>query len=225
MSEINKFRQQASLESAGSSSDEILNSILERISKYQKSTDQSLIDIGCGKGDLLSKVKNIAPNLKLTGVDYTHFEGDKPFEFFTYDCNKDFSDTFQHYDLTVASEVIEHLENPRHFLRQLSKITASGGHIILSTPNPDSLTSLISLCLRGYHSAFGPKDYPAHITVVSSYDLLHMVNENNSHLCLKEVHFIQNGRIPGSSTKWRQLFTTLKGSRFSDNYLVVLQKI
>jgi 2-polyprenyl-3-methyl-5-hydroxy-6-metoxy-1,4-benzoquinol methylase len=219
--EIDSFRQQASLESAGSSSDAILDNFIKEISK--NITDQvSLIDIGCGQGTLLQKVNQICPNASLNGADFTNFKN-SPFNFIQHDCNQNFTDSFSSYDIVVASEVIEHLENPRHFLRELSRITKTGGHILLSTPNPESLTSLISFALRGYHSAFGGKSYPAHITAVAPYDLKNMVNEI-SDLELTEIKFIQNGRMPGLSLHWRQIFPFLKGKRFSDNYMAVISK-
>ncbi|MCF8060057.1 MAG: class I SAM-dependent methyltransferase [Bacteriovoracaceae bacterium] len=220
--EIDAFRKKASLESAGSSSDKILDSFIEKISRYM-SGEMSLIDIGCGQGSLLRKVHNLFPKASLTGVDYTNFE-DYSFPFFQHDCNKDFSSNFSEYDIVLASEVIEHLENPRHFLRQLTKITRSGGYIIISTPNLESITSLISFIIRGYHSAFGGRSYPAHITPVGVHDLTNMINEING-LNLLEIEFVANGRMPGISILWQNIIPFLIGKRFSDNYVVVIKKI
>lgn len=220
--EIDAFRKKASLESAGSSSDKILDSFIEKISRYM-SGEMSLIDIGCGQGSLLRKVHNLFPKASLTGVDYTNFE-DYSFPFFQHDCNKDFSSNFSEYDIVLASEVIEHLENPRHFLRQLTKITRSGGYIIISTPNLESITSLISFIIRGYHSAFGGRSYPAHITPVGVHDLTNIINEING-LNLLEIEFVANGRMPGISILWQNIIPFLIGKRFSDNYVVVIKKI
>jgi SAM-dependent methyltransferase len=37
------------------------------------------------------------------------------------------------FDIVLATEVIEHLENPAHFLRQALRLSVSGGRLILST--------------------------------------------------------------------------------------------
>lgn len=115
-----EFRKNASLESCGSSADQILEAFITRIKKVL-SPESSLIDIGCGQGQLLSRVKELQPQSELTGVDYTDFKN-YPFPFIQHDCNLDFSEKFSRYDIVAASEVIEHIENPRHFLRELTKI-------------------------------------------------------------------------------------------------------
>jgi len=50
-----------------------------------------------------------------------------------------FEDDF--FDVTVAVEVIEHLENPSHFLREVRRTTKAGGCLILTSPNPESPAS------------------------------------------------------------------------------------
>lgn len=50
------------------------------------------------------------------------------------------SESIQHqsYDVIVAAELLEHLEEPVGFLRQCRSILKDGGLIVLSTPNPNS---------------------------------------------------------------------------------------
>jgi SAM-dependent methyltransferase len=39
------------------------------------------------------------------------------------------------FDVVVATEVIEHLENPWFFVRELYRVTKAGGVVVISTPN------------------------------------------------------------------------------------------
>ncbi len=45
------------------------------------------------------------------------------------------------FDCSVAIEVIEHLENQFHFIKEMMRVTKIGGIIIITTPN---ITSLVS---------------------------------------------------------------------------------
>ena len=57
-------------------------------------------------------------------------------------------------DVVVAVETIEHLENPRAFMRELVRLTKSGGAVIVTTPNQLSLLSKMKLVLKNRFNAF-----------------------------------------------------------------------
>jgi 2-polyprenyl-3-methyl-5-hydroxy-6-metoxy-1,4-benzoquinol methylase len=212
------LRTQASLESAGASSDAILEHIVSLILSLELATSTEMMDIGCGQGELLNRVR-VQRDWKLTGCDYTNFSNDeRPFNFFQYDCNHDFNESFKTYDLVTASEVIEHLENPRHFMRQLAGILKPGGHLLISTPNIESLTSLLSFCLRGYHSAYGGKSYPAHITPLAAFDLLNIGVETGQ-LKLQSISYVAKGRMPGLKCHWQD-FGFKASKHLSDNIVL-----
>ena len=51
-------------------------------------------------------------------------------------------------DAVLALEVIEHLENPRGFLREISRVLRAGGGLVLSTPNIVTLGSKLRFAFR-----------------------------------------------------------------------------
>jgi len=62
------------------------------------------------------------------------------------------------FDTVVAAELIEHLENPAGFLRGVHKILKDEGKLIISTPNPYHLPTLIANIL------FIRPEFTAHVT-------------------------------------------------------------
>ncbi len=222
---LSKLRHEASLLSKGSSSNEILESVLTEVKGLFIPSNLKILDVGCGQGELLKKISKILPNAEMNGCDYVDYKSFdlNDLKFFQHDCNLNLPVEDASFDLITSSEVIEHLENPRHFVRELARITKPQGFIVITTPNLESYTSLISFWIRGYHSAFGGKAYPAHITAVGSFDLQNIVKETGS-LTIEKLHFISNGRIPGTKFYWNKIFPWMKGKRVSDNYLMVLKK-
>ena len=66
-------------------------------------------------------------------------------------------------DAVVAVETIEHVENPRAFVRELTRLARPGGLVVVTTPNQLSLLSLLTLVTKGQFNAFeeAPGLYPA----------------------------------------------------------------
>ncbi len=128
------------------------------------------------------------------------------------------------FDLVVAAEVIEHLENPRGVARELYRILKSGGTLILTTPNNESWRALGALVLRGHFVHFGDSSYPAHITALLRKDLARLLNEAG----FSKLHFefSDTGGMPWlPGTTWQTIsLGLLKGLRFSDNVIATAEK-
>ena len=80
------------------------------------------------------------------------------------------------FDCVVSAEVIEHLENPWLFIRELHRVTKEGATVVLSTPNMHNwyvrgyffLTSKLYYFLSSYEKI-------GHITPVSLWNLERMI--------------------------------------------------
>jgi len=137
--------------------------------------------------------------------------------------NKEIPSPSNSFDIVIALEIIEHLENPRNLIREISRILKKGGTCVMSTPNISSLRSRLSFLFRGYFGYFSDNLYPMHITPCSKKDLMRIFSENN--FKTEYVTFTDSERIPKLNLNWQSLFPFLKGEFFSENILVVARKI
>ena len=185
------------------------------------SLEGPILDLGCGQGTLLRKLR-AAGARELTGCDgFAHENGlsSDGIQFVQADLNERLPFAGESFAAVTAIEVIEHLENPRHFMREIARILKPGGTAIVSTPNNESLTSTLSLVVRGQFSAFADANYPAHITPVLRIDLLRIFNETG--FDRTEVTWTNSGRMPKLNVQWQGISRRLfRGRLFSDNYLV-----
>lgn len=86
------------------------------------------------------------------------------------DLNTNFS-SMGEFDVVVAMEVIEHVENQFDFLKQISNCLKAGGVALVSTPNVESTLSRIKFFLRGELSFFTKKEVTdtGHINPLFNY--------------------------------------------------------
>jgi 2-polyprenyl-3-methyl-5-hydroxy-6-metoxy-1,4-benzoquinol methylase len=99
---------------------------------------ESILDVGCGEGITLSKLKENKIGRSHEGIDYSKeavetankeypnlhiFQGD------IY--NLKYKDNS--FDLVICSEVLEHLENPQKALAEITRVSSK--YILLSVPN------------------------------------------------------------------------------------------
>lgn len=88
------------------------------------------------------------------------------------DLNGDFSRLLPSpFGLVVAIAVIEHLENPLHFLRECRNLVRTDGHLLLVLPNVTDYDSRYKLLCKGVLHQYSP-DHAAqlrHISILPSW--------------------------------------------------------
>jgi SAM-dependent methyltransferase len=147
--------------------------------------DQPLrhLDLGTGPGDMVQRLRHRFPQLESCGVDYhpEQFTLDVPVQHADLNTDRLPYDGGS-FDLVTCTEVVEHLENYRHAIREAARLLKPGGVLVLSTPNVLSLKSRWAFLTRGFFTYFNPlplkedpKTYPAqrHITPVPFFHLGH----------------------------------------------------
>jgi SAM-dependent methyltransferase len=125
-------------------------------------------------------------------------------------------------DVVAAIETIEHLENPRAFMRELVRLTKPNGWVVVTTPNQLSLLSKATLFVFNEYNAFRSGSYPAHLTALLEIDLRRIANECN--LADVAICFSKSGRVPGTSAHWPRALSRGFPRALSDNVLLVGRK-
>jgi 2-polyprenyl-3-methyl-5-hydroxy-6-metoxy-1,4-benzoquinol methylase len=107
-------------------------------------------DLGTGPGAIADSLKGLG--CEVIGVDMSaeNFKAQLPHVVVNFD-QPDFASQvgLGKFELVTAVEVIEHVENPIGFLRNIGNMLAPGGVAVLTTPNVDSLPARLTLLLRG----------------------------------------------------------------------------
>lgn len=177
----------------------------------------TLLDVGCGTGNLWRFASKRFD--RYVGADVVRHDGfPEGAEFLAVDPETGRVPAADgSADAVIAVETIEHVENPRAFVRELARLARPGGLIVVTTPNQLSLLSKATLVLKGRFSAFAEKPglYPAHITALLEIDLLRIARECG--LVEARVDYTDSGRMPGTGRHWPGV---LRGRAFSDNVLL-----
>jgi len=96
--------------------------------------DQRLLDNGFSN---ITAIEFVRKTYKVSGT-----------KLYDLDLNQNFSHLGK-YELIVALEIIEHLENQFHFIREIKKSLTITGHLILSSPHVESSFARVKYFLLG----------------------------------------------------------------------------
>jgi SAM-dependent methyltransferase len=126
----------------------------------QRAPDRTarIVDAGCGSGQLLQALAD-AGYRELTGLAYQapDIAGIALHRGIDLSAAGWAAAIGQRFDVLIATDVIEHLENPLQFLREMAAAAADGAWLLLSFPNVHNLRSIIGYALAGRPTGFfGP---------------------------------------------------------------------
>jgi 2-polyprenyl-3-methyl-5-hydroxy-6-metoxy-1,4-benzoquinol methylase len=204
--------------SRGISNDDILSTVVRALEKRNISGGR-IADIGCGQGDLYSYVKTrFASYVGVDAVQYEDFPSGAEFCLLDLDSGT-IPIPAASADVVTAVEVIEHLENPREFMRKLVALVKPGGWVIVTTPNQLSFLSLLTLVLKKRFQAFQDVHYPAHLTALLEIDLRRIGRE--CQLSDLDVEYTLAGRIPGTGLSYPRFLSRWFPRALSENVLLI----
>lgn len=103
--------------------------------QLQNKKELQVVDIACGHGELLSKIKEdghtvLGVEIAKDRVDYCNSRGVKCIM-------KEASDTgipSESFDVVIATELLEHLKEPKKVLTEIRRILKKGGEVMCTVP-------------------------------------------------------------------------------------------
>ncbi len=181
-----------------------------------------VLDVGCGVGSLRPFVRERFA--RYVGVDVVRYEGfPAEGEFCQVDLDTGRAELPEGCaDAVLAIETIEHLENPRAFLRELVRLAKPHGWVFVTTPNLLSLLSLITLAGKQRFAGFQDCDYPAHISPVLEIDLRRIAAECG--LQDVAIEYSLNGRVIFTDWHYPRGLAKIAPRWCSDNLLLAGRK-
>jgi 2-polyprenyl-3-methyl-5-hydroxy-6-metoxy-1,4-benzoquinol methylase len=149
------------VESEGGSNEEIIEGAL---AAAEPAPGLRWLDIGCGTGDLLRRVRDAWAPAELTGVDLIEWPDDELRSQVNFiEAGAEDVEGLPEADRVMLVEVIEHVPAPWLALARAARLVAPGGRIVVSTPNIATLRSRLELAVRGNLTSFRP-DFRPHFT-------------------------------------------------------------
>jgi len=139
------------------------------VENYFKPNYESLLDVGCGRGEHLREFQKLGYQVK--GVDLLEEAKEllKDMEIEILDIEREllpYGDSS--FDVVFNKSLIEHLNNPENFMREAYRVLKPGGRLITMTPDWESVykifyedythrTPFIKESLYDIHQIFGFK--------------------------------------------------------------------
>jgi 2-polyprenyl-3-methyl-5-hydroxy-6-metoxy-1,4-benzoquinol methylase len=188
----------------------------------------SILDLGAGTGAWADRL--IRHNYRVTALDRDeNCFGSAQARFVRANLDTNFANAFRsHFDAVTAIEVIEHLENPTHFLGQCSQLLTDQGILLLTTPNIECAAGRLRFLMTGNFRMFDRDERlndPTHISPIQSYMFEKMAKTSG----LRILSHRTAEALPAVSRRSIRLMTSLighfiRGNKIGDCHIFILTK-
>ena len=202
--------------------------VVEEVLRRFASPGQMAIDLGTGSGALAVRLRALGWNTRAADINERGYKADVPFA--KVDLNdRGFAAQLGEgaFSLVSAIEVIEHVESPISFLRNVERMLKPGGVAVITTPNVDNAPARVKFLLSGKVRMMDEHSEPTHISPIF-WDLLVRQHLPRAGLQVSE-HLLYPRRGYKNTRKpygWalRPMAWFLRGESLQgDNHVLVLQ--
>jgi 2-polyprenyl-3-methyl-5-hydroxy-6-metoxy-1,4-benzoquinol methylase len=184
--------------------------VLRRVAALGLPAQASILDVGCGSGAMLEQLAaagcqqlfglDIAPPAHShSGITYCACDLDTP--------RTPWPD--QSIDLALSVEVFEHVENMGALLAELARLLAPGGHLLVTTPNVQSIEARLRFLLLGQLKQFDAIGDPTHIYPVFRFPFERLLRRHGFEV-VQTWGFPEDGSSPTSRPVLRWLAGALR---------------
>jgi 2-polyprenyl-3-methyl-5-hydroxy-6-metoxy-1,4-benzoquinol methylase len=137
--------------------------------------DMTVLDFGCGQGAFSQRLVDAGMMVDSCDIDTDQIKANVNRKI-KLDLNTEIRNSITgKYDVVVALEIIEHLQNPWKYIGDCLELLKKEGIIVFSTPNIASFPSRLRFFMRGTLIAFEKPDLDhGHITPLSYVQLENM---------------------------------------------------
>lgn len=141
--------------------------------------DQAMVlDLGAGEGAFSKRLMDSSYRVIAVEREEGRYHCNAPCH--NLDLNLDFAEHWpEKFNLVVATEIIEHLNNPRHFINNCLKTLKENGWLVVTSPNMECWLSRISFLRDGRFLWFSEDDYHSigHITPIFTWQIRQICQE------------------------------------------------
>jgi SAM-dependent methyltransferase len=104
---------------------------------------RTVLEVGCGTGVFLDMVRKCFPEKRLVGLEYNQMASaiarNKGFDVRAQSI-EELARGAEQFDAVCAFQVLEHVPNPKSFLKAIVGCLRKSGICVLTVPNPDGFT-------------------------------------------------------------------------------------
>lgn len=186
-----------------------------------------VLDVGAGSGALSLKLSELGFKVIATDINPAFkantIDGKKNIEFVLSDLDVSIPFKEHAFDYIVAVEIIEHIENPWYFLREISRILKINGKLFLSTPNIHAIYQRIYFLFSKPFYSFRYYDFKEnrHITPILFWNLKRMLDVAG--FITEQITF-NRGFIPKIRIRGKNLKAP-KNFLFGETLILVAKKV
>lgn len=207
---------------------------MARIEALDLPKNARVLDLGAGEGAFSHRLLDAGLQVSAAELEPGRFRLDLPCQ--NLNLNEDFHDKWnEKFDLVVAIEILEHLHDPRHFIRNCLELVKPNGYLLVTSPNTESWLSRIRFLRDGHFLWFDESDYDGygHVTPIFTWQVRQICRElgaevrvSGTKYSLLRLRLGENwiGKLKNKAFYLRVLLPLMKGPKDGEINIYLIKK-